>query len=82
MPGSFDGIDEAPGFFDFITAGEESGVARHGVEKETFVGLGAGFAEGGAVAEIHLHGTKAQRGTRYLGGDAERVSFVWLYSNH
>jgi hypothetical protein len=36
----FDAIDELPRVFDFVATREERGVAAHGIEQQTFVGLG------------------------------------------
>src|ERR1041385_3498347 len=34
MPGLLDAVDELPGVGDFVAAGEERGVAAHGVEEQ------------------------------------------------
>ena len=78
MPCLFDLVDVAPCPFDLVAAGEERGVAAHGVEEETFVGFGAGFAEAGAVLEVHFDAFHANGGAGDFGLDAEGDAFVGL----
>ena len=50
-----DGVDDAPGFFDVVLAGEESSVAGHGVGEDALVGfhlLGAWVAAGFELDEF------------------------------
>ena len=78
MPCLFDLVDVAPCPFDLVAAGEERGVAAHGVEEETFVGFGAGFAEAGAVLEVHFDALHANGWAWDFGLDAEGDAFVGL----
>ncbi len=56
VPTLANGVDDAPGFKNFIIPCEEGGVAEDGIAEKTFVsfrGVGAEFA---GVAELHIDG--------------------------
>src|ERR1700730_4378069 len=65
-PRILDWVDESPGFFNFIAPCKECGVSAHGVEKQAFVCLRAGFAERCPVMEIHFHRFDAEACARHL----------------
>ncbi len=73
-----DGVDDAPGLFDVVLAGEESGVAGHGVGEDALVGLhlfGAGVAAGFELGEfagsLFVGGSDGNgQGDGHLGADA------------
>ena len=81
VPSGFDEIDEAPGAFDFVAAGEEGGIAAHGIEEEAFVGFRGGFPEAGAVMEVHFDGFDAEGTAGEFALHAEGDAFVWLDAN-
>ena len=78
VPCGLDFVDELPGVFDFVTTGEEGGVAGHGIEEEALVGFRAGFAEAGGVAKIHFHRLHGEGLAGLFAEDAEGHAFVGL----
>ena len=50
---------EAPGRFHLIAAGEQGGVAEHGVSQKPHIALIGGLPEGFVVGELHVDGAAA-----------------------
>ncbi len=72
------GIDERPLRLHLVGAGEEGGVAAHGVEDEPLVGLRRAGAELGPVAEVHRHVAHGDALAGHLGGEAQGDALVRL----
>ena len=66
---------------DLVAAGKERGVAAHCIEQQTFVRLGAGFAERRSVMKVHLYRLDAKARAGNLGVNPQRNPFVRLNSN-
>ena len=78
-PAVQNGIEEGPGDFDAVAAGEERGVALERVEQQAFVGVGQDdVGEGLAVAEVHLGGARFGDGVGDLGFEAQVDAFLGL----
>ena len=77
-----DGVDKFPSLLDLVAAGEECGIAAHGIEQKAFVGLGRGFSKAGAVVEIHFDRFDTQAGARHLGAHAKGNALVRLNADH
>ena len=74
-------MHEFPRRLDRVAPHEQRGVAGHHVEQQPLVGLGGLVAEGGPVAEVHLHRIDPDLRARQLGGDpSESPSSGWIRS--
>src|SRR6266704_3620668 len=71
VPRIFDGIDEGPGFLDFISTREQRGIAAHRIEQQTLVRFRAGFAKRGSVMKIHFDWLDAKACPRHLRMDSQ-----------
>ena len=60
FPAFANGIDDAPGSFNFIATDEKCGIAGKRFEQEPFVGFGGVGSEFAVVAEMHSDRTNLQ----------------------
>src|SRR6516162_5765727 len=75
-------IEDAPAELDLLLPGEQRGIADEHVKQQPLVGLGAGFGEGLAVGEVHVHVPHLHGGARHLRAEPDRDALVRLDPDH
>src|SRR5216684_2249786 len=71
-PEFFHRVEDPPAELDFGLPGEQRRVADEDVEQQPLVGLGAGFGEGLAVGEVHVHVPDLHGRARHLRAEPDR----------
>ena len=78
VPVLLDRVEDLPGQFHLLRAGEEVGVAEQHIEDQPLVRLRAGLREGLAVGEVHRDVPDLHRRAGDLGAEADRDALVRL----
>jgi hypothetical protein len=72
-------VDQRPGGFHFVGAGEKGSVTLNGVEQKSFIGLGDGcFTKRLGVLELHINGTGFGNGIGCFCLKADMQPFIRL----